>query len=56
MPKIGNNEFIDVNFPLILKNKYFLCETVDSVDTWTVFTIDGRKVNIASSLFQVGNL
>jgi hypothetical protein len=45
MVNIGSNKFENVAFPLALENRYFLLESSEGEDVWTVFTItDGKPV------------
>jgi hypothetical protein len=45
MINIGGNKFQNVAIPLIFLNRYFLVESINGEDLWTVFTFkDGEPI------------
>lgn len=45
MVNIGSNKFENVAFPLAFENRYFMLESSEGEDVWTVFTVqDGKPV------------
>jgi len=43
MTKIGSNQFKNVIFPLAFENRYFMLESFNGKDLWTVFTLQDEK-------------
>ena len=45
MVNIGNNKFESVTFPLAIENRYFMLESSNGTDVWTVFYHERRKTH-----------
>ena len=43
MVNIGSNKFENVAFPLAFEDRYFMLETNEGNDLWTVFTVQNEK-------------
>ena len=58
MINIGSNNFVNVSFPLVFEDRYFMIEPLANGDFWTVITLqDGKPVvEILKNKPQINNI